>query len=245
MGVTIISIFCVVVTIAFLWLGVMGSGQGVQNHPLSDEVVNATVSISPPDPAVGFPLPENRAYEVFAQTTGRGMSVTLAYSYVYWSNTSTSDKFGVKWDNHTTTSRDWVISSGIGLVGNLGTTDDNHNVDRIFVIPQNAIAANIGILSTDSDPHNHEVSTVHILVIPSEIPTPPLPESVGSIVKCSNYSNRATTAQHWWSSDGSSWLDAFQASNYSLSITDKYTTYTFPTNLTIINQSADKCRVLP
>jgi hypothetical protein len=213
------------------------------NHKVHSELINATITVYPSHNPPTIPLPGPGTYSILAKTIDRGGSVAVAYSYDYWQNTSSSDKFGVVWSNVTKTSG-WSLWWGSGgLNGNLGITNDNLNVDRIFVVPSNAISADIVVASTDQNLHNTGRSVLNVVVSNANIPEPPKPPIVGTFVKCSNYSSKET-AQMWGDSEGHSWLDAFGSSNYSLSITDKYTTYTFPTNLTVINQSADICKVV-
>ena len=214
------------------------------NNPLYGEIINSTVVVQPSDREfVTISLPGPGTYEIFAKTTGRGMSAVLGYSFDYWQNTSSVDKFGIKWNNATKTNNWYIWYSGGKRNGNLGTTDDISDIDRIFAILPDQMSPRISIVSSEVNRESTTKSIVHILVIPSNLPKTPSPPSIGSIVKCSDYSDR-NTAQQWGSSDGSSWLDAFGSSSYSLSITDKYATYTFPTNLTSVN-GTDTCKVIP
>lgn len=134
------------------------------NSLLPGEIINVTVAVSASDLPQSVPLSYGPGtYEIHASTVSReDPGVAIGYDYEYWSNTSSTDRFGTTWDNKTV-SNPWSIywSDGIGTTGNLGYTDANTVVNDSFTIPGNAISSSILVIKCYPESKG---STVNIMV---------------------------------------------------------------------------------
>jgi len=218
-----------------------------KKETVGDEYINATVSADVITGVyIALPESEGQSYCVFASTVARGTpEAELEMEYGYPVSTQTTDKFGTYFTNTT----------GFGQFS-IGITNDKDNVDKIVKVPDTATSSNIHIFKnrpyrggiyTENTPE----TVVNIVIKRCAIPEKPIPPEKGSIVNCSNYT-RLDASRIWTSSDGNRWFDApgnpdyyvFKDSTHSLYLTTKYTGYTFPANLSVINGTPDTCKVI-
>lgn len=243
-----LAVFAILIISAVFLASILNSP--VTNHPLiGNEVINATVTADH-FTGVNLPLPpEGGSYCINASTTARGVSAAeIQYGYYYNVTTTTTDKFGT-YNTTTTTTGGWPA---------LGITNDVSNIDVIFVVPKTALSTVIHVFTHDRA-YAIPNTIVNVVVRPCQVPDQPKQPVPGAIVKCSSY----YLIDHiYFSSDGYRvvtstgpysdfnlnnpiYIDKFYSGAYFTVISDKYASYSVPSNLTVINKTADVCQVTP